>query len=96
MKDPKYQHGSSDEVARLREILNRALECLKVYGGILGVEAAKQISEELAPAPEETDHIVEANEMVHPLMNCQVCGEFRGHGHECAPATEEAINHTDK
>jgi hypothetical protein len=43
----------TNEVARLRELLNRALECLKVYGGGLGVEAAKQISEELAPAPEE-------------------------------------------
>jgi hypothetical protein len=43
----------ANEVAGLRELLNRALECLKVYGGILGVEAAKQISEELAPAPEE-------------------------------------------
>ena len=52
------------EVERLRELLNRALECLKVYGGILGVEAAKQISEELAPEPEEADHIVEPHEMV--------------------------------
>jgi len=23
---------------------------------------------------------------VHPLMNCQACGEFRGHGHQCTPA----------
>jgi hypothetical protein len=46
--------ASQAEVDRLRwELLNRALECSKVYGGILGVEAAKQISEELAPAPEE-------------------------------------------
>jgi len=29
------------------------LECLKVYGGSLGIAAAKQIFEELAPAPEE-------------------------------------------
>jgi len=44
---------AENEVARLRELLNRALECLKVYGGFLGVEAARQISEELAPTPEE-------------------------------------------
>ena len=43
----------TNEVARLRELLNRALECLKVYGGRLGIEAVKQISEELATAPEE-------------------------------------------
>jgi len=43
----------TNEVARLRELLNRALECLKVYGGSLGIAAAKQIFEELAPAPEE-------------------------------------------
>jgi hypothetical protein len=45
--------NNNNEVAKLRELLNRALECLKVYGGGLGVEAAKQISEQLATAPEE-------------------------------------------
>jgi hypothetical protein len=92
------------EVARLRELLNRAidiadkaLDCLiPVFRGEheeLEAEL-KQLKAEarLAPAPEETDHIVEANEMVHPLMNCQVCGEFRGHGHQCAPAPEELVN----
>jgi len=45
------------EVARLRDLLNRALECLKVYGGSLGIAAAKQIFKELAPSPEEPNSI---------------------------------------
>ncbi len=83
-----------NEVARLRELLNRAIEncecepkCSSHFASYCDCgryRRNKEIREELArpaPAPEKP--------VTHPLMDCQVCGEFRGYGHECKePATE--------
>lgn len=95
----------TNEVARLREILNRALECLKVYGGGLGVEAAKQISEELAPAPEEpckheTKHLMLLGSHWHWCSRCGaaqrlVDGKPFGNWqvpNKLAPAPEEPLS----
>lgn len=73
---------------KLREIADFAVDAHQ-HSGMrykLKTELAR-----LAPATEESDHIEQDLEMVHPIMNCQVCGEFQGHGHECAPAPEEPV-----
>lgn len=131
----------NNEVDRLRELLNRAIEIAETlsgggsracrelhhskkdrheYGEVCPVEerlekAASDLARlkaetQLAPAPEEPvtglclichekqttcssglcEECQKPEEPVtHPLMDCQVCGDFRGHGHECAPAPEE-------
>lgn len=34
--------------------------------------------------------------MTHPLMDCKVCGEFRGHGHQCKEPVSKDISHAFK
>jgi len=92
--------ASNAEVARLRELLSRALECLKAYGGVLGIEAARQIFEELAPAPEEkcSDDTADAADMecedyktsAHP-DNC--IGKWR---EDVVPLSEKITQVSDK
>jgi hypothetical protein len=100
----KQLDEKTNEVARLRELLNRAIEMAEEAIRLADIDyendkfgkvtwLKKEVSEietesQRALAPKETNHIVQDHEMVHPLMNCQDCGEFQGHGHQCAPPEE--------
>lgn len=90
----------TNDVARLRGILRDQSNWMRRNGLI---HQSEQLGKKLAPAPEEPCHICKGEEnarlfcsrcapeepVTHPLMDCQVCGEFRGHGHECKiPAPE--------